>query len=386
MISFEALLNIDSIRFIFITSTFVALAIYTRYHLTSGGTVFAGFGAILILTERWFVLLWILVVSALSLYLIRRLLANYLALPKSWIFFSLAISSAFLNGVAVLILSAVDNNFLQLQEVVVGSLDSFVIYGAYVTPALLAYDLAKQSLKPTVVAFFMIAVVTTVVTVPILLISEELAAGISARMIEVTSIIPGELLWLAATVAIIIGAVLRLSFGISSGGFLGAFYLVEIFTVESFLAVGVLALITWAITNILQKYLVLTPRQTSQIAFTLGGLIAWLGLYWGAFFNIESALEMNGYALEPLLVVGLLASEMTRDRSTPASVLIGTALAASFVAITIFIAINYGTLIGLLFALIASALAIIPGFKELQRTWKIARDSGTHVKLSNHSS
>jgi hypothetical protein len=384
MIPFDALLNIDSLRFIFITSTVVALAIYTRFHLTAGGTVFAGFGAILTLTDRWFVFLWILFISALSFYLVRRLFANFLALPKNWIFFSLAITSTFLNGIAILLVRLLENDFLVVHDLIIESLDSFVIYGAYITPALLGYDLAKQSLKPTIVAFFLIASITTIATVPIMLISHDLAPGISTRMIEVTSIIPSELLWLAATVSILVGAFLRLSFRVSSGGFLGAFYLVEIFTVESFVAVGALAVITWIITTFLQKNLTLTPRQSSQIAFTLGGLMAWLGLYWGAFFNIESALEMNSYTLEPLLVVGLLASEMTRSRSNPVSVLTGTAIAASFVALTIFIALNYGTLVGLVFILFIFFIAMTPGFKDLKKTWQIARDSGTHVKLSNH--
>jgi hypothetical protein len=386
MNNFTSLLDIDSLRFIFITSTVIALAVYTRFHMSAGGTVFAGYGAILLLTDRWYVFIWILIVSAASLFLVRRTLANYLALPKVWIFFALALTSSLLNGFAVMGVYLLRINSLPINEVIVGSLDSFVLYGAYVTPALLAYDFAKQSLKPTLTAFLLVGTLTVLITLPVILYSNTRAPGISTRFLETTTSIPVDLLWLAATSAILFGAALHLSLKLSSGGFLGAFYLAEIFTVEAFLIVGILSLITYAAVTIIRKNLVLTPRQTSQIAFTLGGLIAWAGLYWGVFFNWRPALEMNGYLMEPLLVVGLIAAEMTRPRSSAVSVLVGTAIATALVALTIVLGINFGLHFALLLIFLIAALLLIPGWLTLKETWKTAQASGQQVKLQNHSS
>ncbi|MFZ9504856.1 MAG: proline racemase family protein, partial [Cyclobacteriaceae bacterium] len=94
-------------------------------------------------------------------------------------------------------------------------------------------------------------------------------------------------------------------------------------TPEAFITVAVAATAASLIVRGIRQLVVLTPRQRFEVAMLTGAMFAWTGLYWGAQLGWVPAEEANNYALEPLVVVGLLASDMGRSRSSTLKVFVG---------------------------------------------------------------
>lgn len=65
---------------------------------------------------------------------------------------------------------------------------------------------------------------------------------------------------------------------------------------------------------------------------------AWTGLYWGARLGWVPAEEANNSAVEPFVVVGLLASDLARARSSTTKVFVGLLVTVGFVRIVTWMA------------------------------------------------
>ncbi|MFM9135617.1 MAG: poly-gamma-glutamate biosynthesis protein PgsC/CapC [bacterium] len=363
-------------RLLLVLSVGVAFAVYTRLHLVGGGSVTGGYVAILVVTGSWGTLLGTTVVALLAVAIMRGLVLRVLGLPRNWQFTLSVLVGAILTGV----LAALVPPWISLG----GPLGLAMTFGAFVIPGLLAYDISHQGFPQTMLALALVTVVTLAVCVPIFLLLSGLpqAAATDAPFVQR---IPTGLMPFAVIAAIVIGAVLRFSFGLRSGGFIGALFIVEFFSPEAFLTVGIAALVTHGLMLAIESRVVLTMRQRAMVALMLGALVAWAGLYWASAFDWLPAQEANLYALSPLLATGLMAADMGRPAGRPGDpagmgrdvlrTLLGTRIAALALAALLWVTDTVGLLAGV--ALLAViALGVIPGVLSLREPWAAAERSG----------
>jgi hypothetical protein len=202
----------------------------------------------------------------------------------------------------------------------------------------------------------------------------DLPAG-TENVAPILERIPPDLLPYGVVTAIIIGGVLRFSFKVRSGGFIGALFIVEFFTVTAFITVIVAALATHLIVRTYDHFVVMSPRQRSMFALILGALIAWASIYWASAVGWGPAMEANAYTLSPLLAVGLIAADMGRSNSDALRTIIGTTAAALGIAAGIWIATSLGLIAGVVYLLAVAAL-ITPAAAAIARTYSAAAASG----------
>ena len=179
----------------------------------------------------------------------------------------------------------------------------------------------------------------------------------------------------AVIAVIVIGAVLRFSLNLRSGGFIGALFIVEFFSPEAFLAVGAAALATQVIMSLIEWRVVLSWRQRAMVALMLGALVAWGGLYWASAFGWLPAMEANLYTLSPLLATGLMAADMGRKGSDVLRTFLGTGLAALILAVLLWFTTTLGLAAGIGTLLVVS-LGLIPGILALRAPRRAAERSG----------
>jgi hypothetical protein len=348
--------------------------LYSKYHLVAGGTTTGAFLAIVLHNQQWLVALWIPACAILVYLVFKFLVLPRVALPKSWIFSMMVLNGVLFSGIF---------EILYLQDVLQRDslLFAVVIYGSYVTPGLLAYDLAHQDIKRTFLALAGVSAGTLLITTPLLLFMSEFNVGISGTELSRPLYFDASYLWVETFACVILGFILRFGLNLRSGGFIGPVFILQFVTLESIATVAISAVSAWVFATVLVRFTPLTPRQKANIALISGALIAWFGLYWASFFGWLPAIEANGFATAPLLAVGLIAADMTRSQSNPATTLMGTLLnTAGIFVVTYFVSNDQViTGIGLLLGLLCLALyRLVP---NLRSDWDAARSAGASSGL-----
>lgn len=363
------LLDIDSSRFVLVIALCSAWLFYTRYHLVAGGTTTGAFLAIVLLNKQWIVALWIVTCALLVYAVFKFIVLPRVALPKSWIFSMMVLTCVLFSGIfEVLYLQ----DLLQRDSL----LFAIVMFGSYITPGLLAYDLAHQDIKRTLLALGAVSVVTLGIASVLLLAMADFRVGISGTELSRPLYFDARFLWVETFACVILGFILRFGMNLRSGGFIGPVFLLQFVTPESVVTVALSALCAWVFAMALLRITPLTPRQVANMALISGALIAWFGLYWASFFGWLPAIEANGFATAPLLAVGLIAADMTRSESNPFKTLFGTLLnTAGIFVVTYFVSIGQiitgiGLLLGVLF------LALYRLIPKLKSDWQAARLAG----------
>ena len=219
-----------------------------------------------------------------------------------------------------------------------------------------------------------IAAGTVVICLPAFLIMQPLPTG-TENVAPIIERIPPDLLPYGIIAAIVIGGVLRFTFGLRSGGFIGALFIVEFFTVTAFITVLAAALATHVIARAYEHFIVMSPRQRSMFALILGALVAWASLYWASALGWAPAMEANAYTLSPLLAVGLIAADMGRSNSDALRTVIGTTLAALGIALGIWLSQTLGVAAGVLYLALVTIL-ITPAALTVARSYAAAAASG----------
>lgn len=369
--SFASILtvDIDMIRFIIIASVVVGAVTYARLGLSAGGTLTGGYLTILGLQQRWGVILSLTVATAIAYVVVRRVLTRSLPLPKAWIFLAFVATSAITTTVIHLALHRIGS--LDLP----GGLEIYLTVGSYITPGLIAYDLAHQGFRPTGIGLGLGVAGTLAIVIPVLALANWWRPQTSTVYVPFAGNIPDGWFWLAALSSAFMACALRASFAVRSAGFIGAVFLVEFLTPEAFITVAVAAAVANLIAKGVRRLVVLTPRQRFEVAMLVGAMSAWTGLYWGARLGWVPAEEANNYAVEPLVVVGLLASDMGRSRSSTLKVFIGLAVTVGFVWAVTRLASSGDPRQWILSGLILlgiPALLFVPGVRSLRREWRNA--------------
>lgn len=353
-------------RFLLVVSVAIAFAIYTRFHLVGGGSVAGGYVAILVITGQWQTLLGVAVVTLLTLSFVRGLFLRAVALPRPAIFYVSVLTGALITAGLLALTPFI--------EAISGFVGISIAFGAFVVPGLISYDVSHQGFPRTMLALGAVAAATVIVCLPAFLLMRDLPAG-TENVAPILERIPPDLLPYGVVTAIIIGGVLRFSFKVRSGGFIGALFIVEFFTVTAFITVIVAALATHLIVRTYDHFVVMSPRQRSMFALILGALIAWASIYWASAVGWGPAMEANAYTLSPLLAVGLIAADMGRSNSDALRTIIGTTAAALGIAAGIWIATSLGLIAGVVYLLAVAAL-ITPAAAAIARTYSAAAASG----------
>ena len=353
-------------RFLLVVSVAIAFAVYTRFHLVGGGSVAGGYIAILAITGQWQTILGVALVTLLTLSILRGIILRVVALPRSAIFV-LGVLIGSLITVAMLA-------FAPFIEAISGFVGISIVFGAFVVPGLIAYDVSHQGFPRTMLALGAVTAGTLIVCVPAFLLMQGLPAG-TEDVAPVVERVPMDLLPYGVIAAIVIGGALRFTFGLRSGGFIGALFIVEFFTITAFVTVIAAALFTYAITRIYGRFVVMSPRQQSMFALILGALVAWASLYWASALGWAPAMEANAYTLSPLLAVGLVAADMSRSHSTALRTVVGTAIAALGIAAGIWLTEALGMAVGVVYLLTVAAIAT-PAAIAVARSYSAAAASG----------
>jgi hypothetical protein len=369
-------LDIDTMRFVLVASVVAGALLYARLGVTAAGTLTAAYVVLLVLAREWSTLIGIMAVTATSYLLVRMLATRWFPLTKAWLFIGFVAVSSVLTAVLVVAFRFTGPVALP------GSVEILVVVGSFVTPGLVAYDLASQGPRDTAWAFALVVGGTLVLTVPVLALANVLTPESSTVTVEAAGRIPDGLFWLAAVASVAVAGALRLSFGLHVAGFLGAVFLAEFLTLEAFVTVILSATAAHLACRVLRDHLVLTPRQRFHVEFLFGALVAWFGLYWGARLGWRPAQEANRYALEPLLVVGLLATDMGRTRSGPVRSVVGLVLATAFVSVVLVLATD-GTpasaTSSAALLIIGTGILVTPAVVRLRASWRNAVELGLAI-------
>ena len=369
------IVDIDTERFVAITGIALAFALYTRTRLVTGGTITPAYFIILLLNGRITAMVVTVGVAVLALVLVRwALLARY-ALSRAWLSGVLILVGATLNAIVDLLTRQFTEPFFGVQQLI-------LVLGLYVTPGLIAYDWERQGFWKTNVAITVVGVSTIVLTTPVLWFAKQLLPGSSAVVIEGVGRIPEDLWWLASVLAIVSTLLLRFGPGLRSAGFIGGMFVFDALTPVTFGLAVAFAIATMLVVGAIARIAVMTPRQRFQASLILGALGSWFGLYWFTRLGYEPAIIANGFALEPLLVVGLMASDMARADSSVLKTVVGTAASAALVGGGVLLAQTgaLGLAMAGLVAAAAIAISLVIGIRQLGQQARAAAELGREVR------
>jgi hypothetical protein len=368
------ILDIDTLRFVLVASVVAGFAVYSLLRISSGGVFTSGYLVILGLLGEWVLILAVVLVSAISYVVVKRITLRFFALPKVWTFFGFVLASATLMSVFTLASTRFG------PFVFPGGLEIVLVVGAYITPGLLAYDIAHQGFTPTMIGVGLVGLGTILLTVPVIAWADFLVPISTTPYVLGFGEIPAGLYWLVVLAAIVFSGALRLSFGVRSGGFIGAVFIVQMFSLAAVVTIVSASIAAYLIATLISRYIIFSPRQQFHLALMIGMMVAWTSLYWASLLGWVPALAANAFALQPLLAVGLIAADMRRPESSVTHTLIGVGSSVVFLVLVIFAATGSGIIAGaatVMLVLGVPLILLIPGLKSMTRNWRLAREAGS---------
>jgi hypothetical protein len=367
--------DLDLARMTLITGLVVAAFIYHRTRLVSGGLMTPAYLAILLSAGSWKDILgW----AALTLasWVIFKIITFLVALPKSWLLMLAIAVSTILHGTLVLATGGKGGH----DPISIGAFDLIVSGGMYLTPGLTAFDLARQGWLRTLGVVVVASGITLGITLGIAAIG-NLSGPVIPLSNPDSNTFTNISLPVAMMVCVLLAEAMRIGFGWGSGGIIGAVFFVELLDVTSFFVIIILVAVTATAAHFARRILTMSPRQWFQFTMILGALIAWAGLGIGTALGIDAAAHVNAYALEPLLAVGLISTDVARfgTRHTiygKLVVLAGVILTNQLVLIGGFD--SWVALAGVAFAVIS---IYIYAFRKVREGWRVGVDVGSRHPL-----
>ena len=362
--------DLELIRFVFIASILVVAFQYFRTQRVTGGTLTPGYIAILIVTKEWGALLSVAVFTLVVLALMRLVIMRWLVLTKPWVYGTGVMVSALLHAAI-----RGGNALFELPE----GLGLVLLAGLYITPGLIAYDLTQQGWSKTAKAISLAVAGTLLLAQPLLL------TGVlpDAQAIDFVGRINPEWWWYVVGITVPATLALRMARGLPTAGYIGAVFLLEIASFERLLLVALCAASSTVLTRALLTRVALTPRQRFQFAMVFGGLTTWTIIFWTARWGYVPAQELDAFALEPMIVVGLVTADLTKSTVLRSLLGVGSAVVIALVALGA-TAIAPWAWIAAAVVLAAVILAIgWPAIVELLSSARIAAQSGREFSGSH---
>lgn len=353
-------MEIELARATFIVGMVLTAFVYERWRLLTGGTITGSYIAYLMTFGYWQDILMWLVLSGVAVLTIRAV-TRRLPLPRAWVMYIAIFVPAIIHAV----LSTIGHDLRS-------DLSPFLIAGLYVTNGLTGYDLLKQGARRTLLVVGGVAGATLLVIMPLrflVLDGSELAQDSLFTQIPAATIVT----------CVAIAAALRLVFKLGTAGIIGSVFLYQVINPESLLPILGFTIFGTLVYRFLRRYVMLTPRQELHVILVVGGIVGWFGLFWAQYLGLSGAGLPYSYALEPLIVIGLMILEGVRMGLPRA--LSGTAISLGFVALSAWLctqAVNVFILGHLGIALVIG-LAMAFGWREVRRGILVAEQAGrTH--------
>lgn len=300
--------ELDLMRMTLLVGVVIAALVYQKTRLVTGGLMTGAYVALLISSGSFDDVAGWAVLTLVS-FCVIKLFSMLMALPKVWIITIAILTSTIVHTAAVLLSGGKGMN----NEVFLSGFEIVIAGGMYITPGLTAYDIARQGWLRTAGVISVVTGSTLVVTFSVSALGQT--SGPQLPLTTPDSVFYTSLSFpLVMLVCIAVAEVMRLTFGWGTGGIIGSVFFVELLVASpvSFVVIIVLVAITVVLTHASKRVFVLTPRQSFQFTFILGSLIAWVGLSIGSQLGIEAAIIANQYALEPLLAVALISTDVAR--------------------------------------------------------------------------
>ena len=348
-------LDVELVRGILVVGLIISALVYHLYRVNSGGVVAAPFLAIMVLSGDWINIAGWVVLSTLG-FLTIRFLSERWPLPRVWLFFA---GTFFPMSLHILGL-----NLLQLPGFETYS--GYLAAGLYITNGLTAYDAARQGLIKTFVSAAGVTLLTTLVGLVIYWLT--ISGGIETQPLPPFVTHDPLLAFVVVSAAI----VARLAFGLGTAGIIGGAYLLQIATPSSLLVILIFTLIGAFVYKRVADSMGLSPKQAFYSLLAVGSLVAWFGLLWASYLGVPGAAEVQSYALEPLLVVGLMIGETARFgaiRTVAGAALVGV---AGWGITSLVSAGAISTLAGYFITIVLFSAGIMYAFKEVKKGWDAA--------------
>ena len=371
------MLELDLMRMTVIVGVVIAALIYQRTRLLSGGLMTGAYLALLISKGDSGDLIGWALITVISFAAIK-LVTHLWAFPKAWVLTFAILTSAIVHAGAVLFAGGNASG----DSIWLGGLEVVLAGGMYITPGLTAYDLARQGWLRTIGVLIVVTGLTLIITLGVAGVGN--ITGPQLPLTSPVSVFYTDMSFpVVMLMCIAVAEVMRLAFGLGSGGIIGAVFFVELMigNLWSFFVIIALVFITVLATKWANTFLVMTPRQSFQFTFILGSMIAWVGLSLGSLAGIEPALQANSYALEPLLAVALISTDVVRFGT--GKTILGKVFVLAVVVITNIAFLEGGlvswSVIGCE-VVIAIGLYMI-GFIKVVRGWDHARMVGEQFPL-----
>lgn len=367
--------ELDLARMTLLVGLVIAAFVYHRTRLVSGGLLTPAYLALVVSAGSWKdVLGWALL--TLASWVIFKIVTYVVALPKAWLLMITIGTSTILHGLIVILTGGKAGH----DPVTIGAFDLIISGGMYLTPGLTAFDLARQGWLRTVA----VVVVATGVTLGITL-SIAALGNLSGPTIPLTNpssaVFTNYSLPVAMVACVLLAEGVRIAFGWGSGGIIGAVFFVELLDFTNFIVIIALVTITAVLAHIAKRFLTMTPRQWFQFTMILGALIAWIGLGAGTALGFEPAAQVGAYALEPLLAVGLISTDVARfgTRRTiygKLVVLAGVILTNQLVQTG-----GFASWLALAGVAVAIASVYVFAFRSVRAGWRVSEDIGSRHPL-----
>ena len=369
--------DLNTSRFIIVASVVAGFAVYAWLRLTAAGTLTGGYLVLLAILGQWQLLIAMVFTVIVCLIIVRRVMTRWFALSRVWISLGLMIASTVIMSILTLTLRVWGPITLP------GGVSFALLVGSYILPGVMAYDFAHQGFLPTLTGLGLVMAGTLVLSVPVLVVANVLSPTIVSPYVPGFGRIPSGMVWLATLAAVLMGAALRLSYGLRVGGFVASLFIVQLFSIPALLTIPLAAIATKLIVDRIHRYVVLTERQRFQVSLLIGMMVSWTSLYWASTLGWAPAMGANSYALQPLLAVGLLAADMGRRTSSIGRTLVGVGLCVAFIELVLFAATSGGWT-----SWVATAIAVVgipvllavPGGNVARREWANAVTMGERAR------
>lgn len=356
-------LEVEVVRATLVIGIVLSGLVFHFTRLSSGGVVTTPFLAMLVLTGRWHDIAGWAVIALIGVAAIRLVAARW-PLPRPWLFYCGVFTTTAIHVIGI------EASGSDTAWSFMGEFSLFLAAGLYVCSGLTAYDAARQGIFRT----FAAAAVVTAVTVAVMQGVRFLTVNFGGpQAMVMQSPLNDPVL---AVICVGMAAAMRVGPRWGTAGIIGSLYLLNIASWQSLLVMVVFTLAGAGIYRAIADSLGLSPKERFYALLAVGSIASWFGLFWAQYLGIPGAAEVAAYAVEPLIVIGLMIGETARygiARTAAGSVVVYAVTAGAAAVIA--------QRPGATGYVVAAAMAIVAGIIgvsliRIRREWAIALAAG----------
>ena len=287
--------DIEVARAALVVGLVITALIYHRTTILSGGAVTGSYLALMVMGGAWDTIAGWAILSLIG-YAAISLASQWLPFPRAWLF-----------AIGVIVPAAIHTLGVMAAGIPAFSgLTAFLVAGLYVTNGLTAYDAKRQGILKTVLGVLAVVGLTLAILVPLQWAMDRFARD--ERILSEVSLDSPLVILLCIVTALAV----RLGLRWGTAGIVGSLFLVDLLSLSSLLVILGFTLVGTVIYRAVAKTMGLTPRERLYSLLAVGSIVSWFGLFWASWLGIPGAEAAERFAVEPLLVIGLMIGETQR--------------------------------------------------------------------------